>query len=85
MSLTGLLNSLKLNRYLSTDDCSLTYYYSCETAPLTLAPDYPCPDGFYPYKDECFNPNQLTTDYDTATVRPTDRGLYFVDRNVICM
>jgi hypothetical protein len=30
--------------------------------------DYPCPKGFYPYKADCFNPNQLTTDYDSAVV-----------------
>ena len=55
-------------RYLVTDDCSLTNFYACETSPLSIPSDYPCPKGFYPFKNECLNPNQLSTDYDTATV-----------------
>ena len=50
------------------DDCSITYNFACETTPLSKAPDYPCPNGFYPYKNECYNPNQLSSDYDTAMV-----------------
>ncbi len=51
-----------------SDDCSLTYIYACQTTPLTKPPDYPCPEGFYPFKNDCFNPNQLSTDYDSAQV-----------------
>jgi hypothetical protein len=55
-------------RYLSSDDCTTAYYYACETTPLTQPADYPCPSGFFPFKNECFNPNQLTLDYDSAMV-----------------
>jgi hypothetical protein len=46
----------------------MTYAYSCESTPLYEVQTYPCPNGFFPFKNECLNPNQLLTDYDTATV-----------------
>lgn len=57
------------SRYLFSDDCSISYQFVCETVPLNVAPDYPCPKGFYPFKAECLNPNQVQLDYDTSVVR----------------
>jgi len=54
-----------------SDDCSMQYYFACETTPLSLPPDYPCPKGFYPYKDKCLAPSQAQMDFDTATVSYT--------------
>jgi hypothetical protein len=56
-------------RYLVSDDCTAQYFYVCESTPLFVPADYPCPNGFYPFKDTCLNPNQLALDYDAATVR----------------
>ncbi len=57
-----------------SDDCTAQYFYVCESTPLFVPADYPCPNGFYPFKDTCLNPNQLALDYDAATVRVTYDG-----------
>jgi hypothetical protein len=56
--------------YVTSDDCSQSYTYVCETAPYSVPPDYPCPGGFYPFKGNCLSPFGMAVDYDTAVVSP---------------
>ena len=57
--------------YLSTANCKDTYMYACSQKPNYAAPDYQCPNEFYPYRGQCIMPNVQVLKYDDAM-----KGLY---------
>lgn len=60
---------LSFPRYLKAASCNDERHAVCMTKPLYAEPDYHCPRGFIPYRDQCFYPDLRQVTYENAMVR----------------
>jgi hypothetical protein len=64
----------RISRYVRTGNCEERLAYVCSTNPLYAQPDYPCPNGFYSYRNTCLYPELRLMPYDQAQTACALRG-----------
>lgn len=53
---------------ISGGNCDRIMPFVCQTQPLDVKPDNPCPNGFVPYKDKCLEAVAISSNYTDAQV-----------------